>query len=48
MTSRAQGVNMKKRNNNIVKALVSGVIFGTFAFLVSIVNNRDDKKKGGE
>ena len=39
---------MKKRNDNIVKALVSAAVFGTFAFFVSIVNNRDDKKKGDE
>lgn len=37
-----------KNNNNIVKALFSAAVFGTFAFLVSIVNNRDDKKKGDE
>ena len=39
---------MKNKNDNIVKALVSAAVFGTFAFFVSIVNNRDDKKKGGE
>ena len=37
-----------KKKNNIVSALVSAVVFGTFAFFVSIVNNRDDENKGGE
>lgn len=39
---------MKKKNENIVNALFSAAVFGTFAFLVSIVNNRDNKKKGDE
>lgn len=37
-----------KKKNNIVSALVSAVVFGTFAFFISIVNNRDEKKKGDE
>ena len=39
---------MKKKNENIVNALFSAVVFGTFTFFVSIVNNRDNKKKGDE
>lgn len=37
-----------KKKNNIVSALFSAAVFGTFAFFVSIVNNRDNKKKGDE
>ena len=37
-----------KKKNNVINALVSAVVFGTFAFFVSIVNNRDEEKKGDE